>query len=340
MLCFSSFVAALSPGRHNILHMPTRALRRTAGVFMPEGPEVTVHAERLHATCARQQLKRAEILSGRYAGNGAVAGRGPPAGWQDLQRALPVTVDSVRSKGKFMYFDLEATNVPQLTMWSTLGMTGAWSLSPSEHARVLLEFSNDGDEADGSWCLYYNDQRNFGTITVCSDDNQLEAKLASLGPSWLAPGGLTLDAFQAIVQRQCASKRSAAVPVAKFLMDQGKTSGIGNYILSETLYLSRVYPWAKCGDLDEAAWADVHAAAADVIERSFSSQRSLAEAQRQAEGQRRSLSVTRGTTYTFRLHVFRQAKTAQGLVVRKADGPHKRSVFWVEELQVRGKVAE
>ena len=245
-----------------------------------------------------------------------------------------MTVESVKSKGKFMWF---ATDSPQLTMWSTLGMTGAWSLSPSEHARVLLEFS-DGDEAD-SWRLYYNDQRNFGTITVSSDASQLEAKLASLGPSWLAPGGLKLEDFQAIVQRQCANQRSAAVPVAKFLMDQGKTSGIGNYILSETLYLARIYPWSRCGDLDEAAWVDVHAAAADVIERSFSSQRALAEAQQQAEGPR-SLSATRGTTYTFRLHVFRQARTTEGLVVRKADGPHKRSVFWVEELQVRGRVAE
>ena len=64
----------------------------------------------------------------------------------------------------------------------------------------------------------------------------------------------------------------AGVPVAKFLMDQGKTAGIGNYLLSETLYKARVYPWASCGDLDPAAWAAVHAAAAETIGTSYAAQ--------------------------------------------------------------------
>ena len=301
---------------------------------MPEGPEVTVHAERIHAACRGQRICRADIWSGRYQGSGVIPGRqAPPAQWATLQEALPATLESVSSKGKFMWMRLSSPAVANLTLWSTLGMTGAWSEVASEHARVVLELS----DADGRTReLYYNDQRNFGSITVCTDEAQLHAKLASLGPSWLEqPAGLSREAFNEVVARQCARKRSAAVPVAKFLMDQSKTCGIGNYILSETLYLARVFPWAACGDLDSEAWSAVHAAAADVCHRSYTSQRALAASQ--ASG---ALSATRGTTFTFRLHVYRQARTAEGLAVLKAEGPHKRSVFWVPSLQVRGRPAD
>ena len=61
-------------------------------------------------------------------------------------------------------------------------------------------------------------------------------------------------------------RRSAAVPVARFLMDQSKTAGIGNYVLSETLYKAAVYPWAKCGDLDTKAW-QVHTVSKHALRR-------------------------------------------------------------------------
>ena len=111
-----------------------------------------------------------------------------------------------------------------------------------------------------------------------------------------------------IVRRQCSSRRRAAVPVAKFLMDQSKTAGIGNYVLSEValprgpsqhsttaqprchsrwcclaqltdcvsppqvLYKARVYPWAACADLVDSDWAEVHAAASQTLRASYASQ--------------------------------------------------------------------
>ena len=62
--------------------------------------------------------------------------------------------------------------------------------------------------------LFYNDQRNFGTLTVCIEHALLESKLASLGPPWLNDG-LPLADFLEIAHAQCSVARRAKVPLAK-----------------------------------------------------------------------------------------------------------------------------
>jgi len=118
-------------------------------------------------------------------------------------------------------------------------------------------------------------------------------------------------------------------------------------ILSETLYLANVYPWATCGDLDEASWRALHAAASDVISRSYTAQAAISTVRSEdgageqpsvGQAGSRSLSKTRGTMFTFQLYVYRHTTTSDGLAVRKDEGPHKRSIFWVPERQVVGKV--
>ena len=204
---------------------------------MPEGPECLVHAESLHRRFAGRTLSRAAILSGRYAGNSSMPGRGaPPAGWEEFRGSLPAVVGAVRAKGKFIWWELSPLSgaLPELTLWSTLGMSGAWSTGRNTHSRVCLELLAAEPAAVAPTLLFYNDQRNFGVLTVCTEHAALRAKLETLGPSWLDEGGgITRDGFMEIVRRQCSSRRRAAVPVAKFLMDQSKTAGIGNYVLSE-----------------------------------------------------------------------------------------------------------
>jgi hypothetical protein len=384
-----------------------RGFRRSPPARMPEGPECAVHAESLDARFTRRwAIGRAAILSGRYAGNGSVPGRGAaPAGWDAFRAALPARVLRVQAKGKFIWWELappapaepqaggahppadallqhpdsepllkqdsEQLPVAALTVWSTLGMSGAWSLQRTVHSRLCLEMWNDQSDTDagiiyghdptgsdaGTICiapqgdgaatrrrdsqpsgsgeggpassgggeevvseegggnaasgpggpatrilLFYNDQRNFGTVTVCFRPADLRAKLDSLGPSWLMPlpavsatesspaistsepspavfatapspdvsavdpspavstasppstappspppRTLPLPVFLSVVQAQCGSGRGGAVPVAKFLMDQKKTSGIGNYLLSEVSRPQGVKGWELGG---------------------------------------------------------------------------------------------
>ena len=350
VIMFAAVAAATCAAyTHGHAVVPWRRLLRTTPVrMMPEGPECKVHAESLHTMFAgSHELVSAAILSGRYyegnvdansnlQGRPRQAGRGaPPENWAALEELLPATVEAVSSRGKFIWWTMRGgmQQERQWTFWSTLGMTGSWSLRRNAHSRVAIGLrAKDGHDHCN---LYYNDQRNFGTLTVCIDDGKLEEKLASLGPPWLGNGadengnGLSCDDFLEVVQRQCKGKRSRAVAVAKFLMDQKKTSGVGNYILSEALYRARVWPWASCGDLSEDEWRDLHAAVANVINLSYASQKASV-----VDG----VSTTRGN-FNFRLLVYRQemAGDERGLRVQKSEGPHGRAVFWVPQLQTRGR---
>ena len=328
--------------------LSSRGLRRTPPCLMPEGPECLVHGESLHQRFAGSTLSRCVILSGRYFGAGTVPGRkAPPADWQLLRQSLPALVRGVRVKGKFIWWELRPLSgaLPELSFWSTLGMAGAWSTERSPHSRVAFELLPAEPRSGPPAVLYFNDQRNFGTLTVCTDHATLLAKLAKLGPSWLGEGGpecegaLSQESFMEIVARQCASPRRASVRVAKFLMDQSKTSGVGNYVLSEVLYKARVYPWAACADLSAEEWAEVYSAASETLRASYAAQAALAL----AAADDPNPSATRGTFAAmrpqFELLAYGRAATPEG-PVRVDEGPHGRSIHWVHQRQVRGRTPE
>ena len=63
-------------------------------------------------------------------------------------------------------------------MYTTLGMTGNFKLQPSKHTRIAFYFDDDS-------AIYYNDQRNFGTIKFVFDDKDHQKEIDSIGPDML-----------------------------------------------------------------------------------------------------------------------------------------------------------
>lgn len=302
---------------------PPRArwLRTSAPRCMPEGPEVRVHSEALHARYAGQTLTWAEVVSGRYLAS-------PPAGWEALLAALPVEIAAVQCKGKFLWWQLDAAACgrPHLSLWSTLGMTGRWERRPTAHARLRLCTLGAGGSVGSLW---FNDQRNFGTVRVSTDAAELSKKLRSLGPDWLnaEQSPLSKERFLAIAERQCANQRGAAVPLAKFLIDQKKTAGVGNYLLSEALHRAAVWPWAACGDLSPEQWEALYEATSHVTVASYAAQ---AAGKTPISGGLSELEA-----HGFTLAVYRRDRTPDGHAVRRDVGPHGRSVHWAPDVQRR-----
>ena len=100
------------------------------------------------------------------------------------------------------------------------------------------------------------------------------------------------------------------------------------------LVAAAIYPWAKCADIDESRWYAIHEAATETIMASYAAQAATA-----AAGV--ALSATRGTftamAPTFTLSVYRRTLAPDGAAVLSDEGPHGRSIFWVQGRQVAGK---
>ena len=185
---------------------------------MPEGPECTRTARQVNRYAQGLTMVNLNIVSGRYT-------KQVPVGFEKFLHKLPVKVLEVKIHGKFIYWLLEN----KISIWTTLGMTGNFKLRPSKHTRLAFYFD------DGS-SIYYNDQRNFGTIKFVFDDNTLHRKLTSLGPDMLN-NPCTFDLFNHL-----ATTKRTNWSVVKWLMEQSNISGVGNIYKSESLFLAGISP--------------------------------------------------------------------------------------------------
>ena len=185
---------------------------------MPEGPEVTRTARQLDDAVRSNLLSHVRIVSGRYT-------KKLPEGYDTFINMLstPKQVRGVFNKGKFIWWDLGDSYI-----FSTLGMSGHYKLIPDKHTRVAFYFEDDAS-------VYYNDQRNFGTLKFIFSAKELQAKLQAIGPDMLNDPP-TVDTFVSIAFKK--PKWS----VVKWLMDQTQISGVGNIYKSESLFLAGIRP--------------------------------------------------------------------------------------------------
>jgi DNA-formamidopyrimidine glycosylase len=190
---------------------------------MPEGPECTRTARQVNRAVQGKQLVNFNFVSGRYVKN-------LPIGFADFYFAIdekPLPVKGVYNKGKFIWWEF-GDLLPICYMYTTLGMTGNFKLQPSKHTRLAFYFDDDS-------AVYYNDQRNFGTIKFVFDDKDHQKKLASIGPDMLN-NPCSLSDFLHI------ARRKPRWTLVKWLMDQSQISGIGNIYKSESLFLAALRP--------------------------------------------------------------------------------------------------
>ena len=140
---------------------------------MPEGPECTRTARQVNRAVQGKELVNLNFISGRYT-------KKLPDKFADFYIALEekhLPVKGVYNKGKFIWWEF-GDLLPICYMYTTLGMTGNFKLQPSKHTRIAFYFDDDS-------AIYYNDQRNFGTIKFVFDDKDHQKKLDSIGPDML-----------------------------------------------------------------------------------------------------------------------------------------------------------
>jgi len=208
---------------------------------MPEISECRIFAEALAKDISGMSLQAVTVGSGRYT-------KKEMTGLSEID--FPMKVVGVGVHGKFIYWILENENF----LWSTVGMTGQWSTEKTTHTRVSFGFSNK--------TVYFNDQRNFGTLKFVRGKFQMIEKLKSLGPDVLQDS----TTFEVFLER---IRKKDSWEITKALLDQSVIAGVGNYVKADSLWLARIAPTRIVKSLSDAELKTLLESIKKVAQRSY-----------------------------------------------------------------------
>ena len=167
--------------------------------------------------------------------------------------------------------------------------------------------------------IFYYDTRNFGTLRFCLSKKELMKKLDSLGPDIL--DDITENQFMEILRKQRQSMN-----ICKFLMNQGKISGVGNYLLSEALYRAMLDPFASLDEISDEQALDLYTEVVDTARASYE-----AQGMTKSGGSYRDVEGDEGQ-YSFSLQCYGREYCPKGnKIIRETDGPHGRTIWYVED---------
>ena len=266
---------------------------------MPEGPEVRRYAIDLSKAVTGRSLESVSIVSGRYS-------KSAPEGLEEFQDALSLNVLGTGVHGKFLYWLLEGS----WSIWSTLGMTGAWSSSQSKHTR--FKFTLDGE------VVYYNDIRNFGTMKFVKGPQPLIDKLEKLGPDLLSEK-CNNDLFISRLRTQDSKL------IVQALMDQSVVAGVGNYIKADSLWLAKISPHRRVSDISDEELVILNNSIRDVMVSSFDSGGATLRSYVQFDGS--------SGEYGSRFLVYNRKVDQDGNKVLKEKTKDGRSTYWSPDRQ-------
>ena len=226
---------------------------------MPEIVEVRKTRDFLRKIMKNKYIDSISILKGRYKTHK------PFDLYYKIKNNLPLKVLDIKSKGKFMYFILE----DDFYIFSTLGLNGGWTYKLNNNSKKvgdykfpkLLDYiSNEKYEKyhktsinnlnvefklkGSNKIVYYYDSLSFGTLKVIDNKEELEKKLNQIGPD-IMDTSTNLDIFI----DQITKKNNLDKYIGNVIMNQKVISGIGNYLRSDILWMSRISPFRKVKNL-------------------------------------------------------------------------------------------
>jgi formamidopyrimidine-DNA glycosylase len=267
---------------------------------LPEGPEVRRIARHLADRVSGRTLKAIEVLGGRYQ-------KKPPSGIEIIAKQLPIRVVGAGCHGKFMYWILDN----EYSVWCTLGMTGGWSEAVSKHPRLCF-YLDDGE-------LYFNDQRNFGTIKFVRGKFKLIEKLTSLGPDMLAA-----DVGDDVFIKQLRKKNNWEI--TKVLMDQSIIAGVGNYIKADSLWLAKISPYRTIDDMSDVELSSLNRAINHVMRESFENGGATIKNYKNFDDS--------GVEYGHKFLVYNQKTDPDGNEVIREQTADGRTTHWCPAVQI------
>jgi DNA-formamidopyrimidine glycosylase len=274
---------------------------------MPEGPEVRRIVERLDKFYQGREITAIDFYDESYKSKQVR---------DDVDlfvNSLPATVNSVKCKGKFIYWTFDNGFV----IFHTLGMSGTWRIQDKNPKYGRLCFIRD----DGKKC-HYKDYRRFGTFKILQPDlaqERLERKLVKeLGPDILNEE-VSFDSWQ---QR---FRKVNHYNVTKAMMNQKVVAGIGNYIKAEALYRAKISPHRTVESLSDEELHNLYRCSLWVIKASYEARGATIRNYEMPDG-------TKGD-FKFNFQVYAQETDPAGRLVIRDKTPDGRTTHWVKEIQ-------
>lgn len=272
---------------------------------MPEGPEVKILVDQLNLKLKNSTITDFIINSGRYSKN-------KPANFDNFTKSLPLKINSVNCKGKFIWFELSN----DWMIWNTLGLSGGWKTEKTKHGHITLK----SVLKDKEMVLYYDDYRNFGTFKFMNNTKDLEKKLKDLGTDVLGS-----DFNKEYCLKILNNSRNQKKTLPEVLMNQKLFCGVGNYLKSEILYQSKISPFRLISDLNDKEKEDIFKNTKSISYQSYkkggASVRDFSD-----------LDNDKGL-YTDVLKVYFKKTDSLGNKVKKETTKDKRTTHWVPEIQ-------
>lgn len=194
---------------------------------MPEGPEVKNLVKWLNKDLAGEKIKKVIVHGGRYKKQQI----------NNLNKIIfPLSLDRISCHGKFIYWTFKKSDI---VLFNTLGMTGWWIYEKEKHSNIEFILNTES--------IYFNDYRNFGTLSFCNQQN-LEKKLKELGPDILDNSNPDNN-YQLFLQRLERKRNDTLIATA--LLDQKVVAGCGNYLRAECLYIAKISPFREISKLSK-----------------------------------------------------------------------------------------
>jgi formamidopyrimidine-DNA glycosylase len=214
---------------------------------MPELPEVETVVRDLRPLLVGRRFTSAWA--------GRLALRKPwKAAWK--KRLVGRRVDAVRRRGKWIVLELDDGG----RLVVHLGMTGQLTVAPTDaprkaHTHLLFDLDEPTKQ------LRFRDVRRFGSATLFSSEEEVEASFAAAG---LGPEPFGLD--PAYWRRRMASTSRCVKAV---LLDQGVVAGVGNIYADEALFEARLHPSLIASALGDETADRLRQAVASVLNRAI-----------------------------------------------------------------------
>jgi formamidopyrimidine-DNA glycosylase len=304
---------------------------------MPEQSEVSHITDQLNFFFKDRLLDEVEILNETFLKRFK--------DYEDLVDILPLRIKEVKNKGKLIIFyfynkiksDKDSPTKNCYYLFSHLTLFGHYSLNynrkknnnfipDKSHVHVKFTFKvEDNDHYPHNIKhLYYSDKLRFSNFHFMSTFDEYNKKLKKIEKGFIGDWIITKQDFINNFKKYKENKRRKTEKEICVILTDQKTlvSGVGNYLVSEILYLANVNPWKLTSEITEKESKRIYDVSIKIIKKSY-------DCNGMSFSDYSNLNDDPGSFQNY-LEVYMKKKTSKGEIVLSKKKDKDRTIYYVK----------